>query len=738
MVRPYRVGCACVAVLLVVGLGRALAATGGSAAEDLTKRLPDNVVGFAATSGGDAIKGDFDKSILGRIWNDPGVRSIYQSVETSLVAKVQQEAGDPNEVKQIDMALGLAQLVASRPIVLGVAQVKGPVQGDKPPVYAFAVLDAGGRKAEFEAAVKKLETLAGADQIADVNVGAVKMRGPRKPQDVSLYWGWSGNYLVVAANDAEGAAMQYLQKPRAAAPEYLKKVPSGGDAIVFRADIQKTVSIIDSVARQTGKAATGDTMMAVLRELGLSNVKAITSRAGFAGSDIVTGSFLEAPGPRTGLLAALKPVDPALMEIVDARAVAAGAVNLDVASVYDTVMRAIKAASGEGYADVEKGLAAFEAEAKLSVRKGLLESLAGPVIFYTLGAGTMPEAPMGGAVVLVKLKDAKAFETTMTSLGSYAAAQSKGAFQASSQKRDDGRMVHTWVVPQLAMMQVMPTWSIAGDFAVIGSNTTAHDFAVRQVASSGQERKSITGTPRYKEAVPRLPGDLVSLGYADSQTQYTQAMVVFQQLWPMAAMFAGQASIKLPPTLPSLSAIIKDMKPASRSCWMDADGLYTQYRGPGIEESLKSVAGASIGAGVLLPALARARDQARRAASMSNLKQIGLGSLMYANEHDNKLPDDLKAIQPYQTNPKVLDSPRKPKDFAGPSYIYLPGQSTSSDAHNIVVYENPAFCQDGVDVLFLDGHVEFMKPDAFRRELAATCKRLEREVPEVKFKGEVK
>lgn len=310
---------------------RAGTAAGGSAVEDLTKRLPDDVVGFVASSGGDAIKGDFDKSILGRIWNDPGIRSIYQSVKTGLLAKIQQEAGDPNEVKQINMAVGLAQLVASRPVILGVAQVKGPLQADKPPVYVFAALDAGGRKAEFEDAVKKLEMLAGADRIGDVNVGSARMRGPRKQQDISVYWGWSGNYLVVAGNDAGGAAMQYLQKPRAAVPEYLKKVPSGGDAIVFRADIQKAVSIIDSLARQTGKAQKGDTMMAVLKELGLSNVKTFTSRAGFAGADIVTGSFLEAPGPRTGLFTALKPIDPALMEMADARAVTAGAVNLDVA-----------------------------------------------------------------------------------------------------------------------------------------------------------------------------------------------------------------------------------------------------------------------------------------------------------------------------------------------------------------------------------------------------------------------
>ena len=399
-----------------------------SPVEELTKRLPDGVVGFVATSGGDALKGDFEKTSLGRIWNDPGVRSLYQSVKTQLVAKMQEDGGGPGEIQQIDMVLGMAQSVADRPVALGVAQLKGPVQTkDKPPVYAFVILDAGARKAEFEALVKKLEALLGDgdEAIADVNVGSAKMRGPKDQSDLPLYWGWSGDYLVVAVNDAKGLALQYLQKPRAATPEYLKKVPSGGDALIVHADLQKTIGIVDAVARQQDPNK-ADTITKVLKELGLSGVRTYTARTGFAGPDLVMGSFLEVAGPRTGLLATLKPVDPALLDLVEARAVTVGVASLDVAGAYDVILRAVKGASAEAGATVEKGLAALESEAKVSLRKGLLESLAGPTVFYTLGVGTVPDAPAGGFVALVKLKDAELFEKTMTGLGAFAATQSDG------------------------------------------------------------------------------------------------------------------------------------------------------------------------------------------------------------------------------------------------------------------------------------------------------------------------
>jgi hypothetical protein len=52
---------------------------------------------------------------------------------------------------------------------------------------------------------------------------------------------------------------------------------------------------------------------------------------------------------------------------------------------------------------------------------------------------------------------------------------------------------------------------------------------------------------------------------------------------------------------------------------------------------------------------------------------------------------------------------------------------------NIIAYENPAFSRKGLNVLFMDSRVQWMKPDEFLRELEATYKRLGREMPKIKF-----
>lgn len=55
-------------------------------------------------------------------------------------------------------------------------------------------------------------------------------------------------------------------------------------------------------------------------------------------------------------------------------------------------------------------------------------------------------------------------------------------------------------------------------------------------------------------------------------------------------------------------------------------------------ELLVVVAIIGILAAILFPVFARARENARRSSCMSNLKQIGLGVMMYAQDYDERLP----------------------------------------------------------------------------------------------------
>ena len=111
--------------------------------------------------------------------------------------------------------------------------------------------------------------------------------------------------------------------------------------------------------------------------------------------------------------------------------------------------------------------------------------------------------------------------------------------------------------------------------------------------------------------------------------------------------------------------------------------------------------------------------------SGSHLSDIGKTLIIYASDNNDVYPPDLKTlVEKADLSPKCLESSRKPKDFNGPSFIYIPGQNEMMPSDNILVYENPEFCRDGVNVLFNDAHVEFMKPEEFKKALEETYKRL--------------
>jgi prepilin-type N-terminal cleavage/methylation domain-containing protein/prepilin-type processing-associated H-X9-DG protein len=111
-------------------------------------------------------------------------------------------------------------------------------------------------------------------------------------------------------------------------------------------------------------------------------------------------------------------------------------------------------------------------------------------------------------------------------------------------------------------------------------------------------------------------------------------------------------------------------------------------------ELLVVIAIIAILAAILFPVFAQAREKARRASCVSNLKQIGLGMMQYSQDYDETMPIAaynmwnrqttkwMDIIQPYVKSTQLFDCPSVARSGGGGNagpYVF---PATSRDANN--------------------------------------------------------
>jgi prepilin-type processing-associated H-X9-DG protein len=116
----------------------------------------------------------------------------------------------------------------------------------------------------------------------------------------------------------------------------------------------------------------------------------------------------------------------------------------------------------------------------------------------------------------------------------------------------------------------------------------------------------------------------------------------------------------------------------------------------------------------LSPTLSSAREQARATSSKNNLKQLGIGCLLYSADNGGAYSPNIQVLldEGYLKDELILECPRE-----GLYYLYVPNLREDLDPSTILMYEDgesevESQIANMRNALYVDGHVELVPMEA--------------------------
>jgi prepilin-type processing-associated H-X9-DG protein len=293
----------------------------------------------------------------------------------------------------------------------------------------------------------------------------------------------------------------------------------------------------------------------------------------------------------------------------------------------------------------------------------------------------------------------------------------------------DGHTFQTLMFPGLPIPLEICT-AVSDGYKFFALNPQALLAAIEQAKS----KRSIVNNGAFRRAMQQvagtqMPDDLMSITYTD-----TAALLADGYSLTSFGMAALSNAVRSPSdesrdpgiVMPGYAALARSATPSIvvtrveagdlvQTMQFDRSMLANLTAGVGaIGNSYAAIGAVALGGGIMLPALGKARDQAKLAKSQSQLRMLAQAGMVYAMEHDDEAPQSFEALikGEYMTRDMLASPLGSVWDEEGDYWLNTTFDHLSklqNPSRTVWAYDRASCIHgDKVLVLFYDGHVELM------------------------------
>lgn len=686
-------------IAVVVGLVSPLLA------QPLADRVPEDAIVYLGWCGTDSMPPEYKDSHLKAVLDASNLRAVFSDFVPRLVAR----AGAQNrEVGQgLDLATGLAGTLARHPTAIYFSGL----EMDQPrPMPRIGIVCQAG--AEAQALVQRLTT------IKELSRG-----------DAPIAWAVDNDYVTILIGITEPGSIGKGLAGSTGFKSALAKVKPNG-AVAFYIDFDKALALADE-----GFARIEDPKVQMywpkIREAsGLTGLHRLIWTSGFDGKEWMDQAFIDAPAPRKGLLTLCDAprVPEEMLKGVPASSTYMSAGAFDLGAFIENVRTMVGEVEPEAKVKLDQGLGFLTMMLGRNFQRDIVDPLGPHWLVYvdpnTAGIG------FGGLVIVNRPDDAKKAEQGINSMvmaitNMSAAAMKQTGLMIPLHQTKTGEVTVNYIATPL----ISPAWATRDGNLYMALYPQVAATAVR---FSGSGKPSILENPEFVALRKRLGAPSTkSICYIDLRRSAQEGYQSILMISRLAMGFADMWGVKSPElVMPTLEDLTAHLSPMGSVSWSDDSGIYmksiTPFPGAEIMSGSAGAIAPLIGSsammgGIMAPAMARARESAERVQSQKNLRQIGMAAIMYANDNNGQLPASLDDLGKYGLNATVLDSPVG--DAAGGDFVFLGNAELRlprlKNVPQLALAYDAAALQrgQGTNVLFLDGHVEWVSADRFEEIL---------------------